>query len=255
MRRTPRRTLAVLLTICAIGPTELSVATSLLHVNLSPKQLGHETTITFNVQIPATPGQPASPLTQIHLGYPSDLGVAVSGLGIADCSQARLEFFGAETCPAESRMGQGTAIAEIQIERELIKERAPVAIFRTREREGHLAFLFAAEGWNPVAAQITFTGVLLPGATRQEESIRIDVPLVEGLPGGPDIAVTELQASLGPRSLTYYEHIHGKLVPYHPRGILLPNQCPKSGFVFRARFSFLNGRTASAKSLVRCHPS
>jgi hypothetical protein len=152
-------------------------------------------------------------------------------------------------------MGKGMAIAEIQVGPELIKEQAPVAILRTQENEGHLAILFSAEGRSPVAAQITFSGVLLPGATQREEGIRIDVPLVEGLPGGPDVAVTELQASLGPRSLTYYEHIHGKLVPYHPRGILLPNRCPKRGFVFSARFSFLDGTKANAKARVRCRAS
>ncbi len=149
-------------------------------------------------------------------------------------------------------MGKGLALAEIEIGPELVKEQATIAILRTRESEGHLALLFSAEGRSPVAAQITFSGVFLPGATRHEEGIRIDVPLVEGLPGGPDVAVTELQASLGPRSLTYYERIHGKLVPYHPRGILLPNRCPTQGFVFSARFSFLDGSKANAKSRVRC---
>jgi hypothetical protein len=152
-------------------------------------------------------------------------------------------------------MGKGLALAEIQVGPELIKEQAPVTILRTQESEGHLAILFSAEGRSPVSAQITFSGVLLPGTTRQEEGIRIDVPLVKGLPGGPDVAVTELQASLGPRSLTYYEHIHGKLVPYHPRGILLPNRCPKRGFVFSAKFSFLDGSKANAKSRVRCRAS
>lgn len=250
MRRTSQ--LAAALALCASASPGLATATPSLHVGLTPTRLGHETTVAFNVQIPPPHGRPASPLTQLYLGYPSDLGVAVSGLGIANCQQARLELFGAQSCPAESRMGQGTAIAEIQVGPELIKERAPVAILRTREREGHLALLFSAEGRTPVAAQITFSGVLLPGATPQEEGIRIDVPLVEGLPGGPNVAVTELQASLGPRSLTYYEHSHGKLVPYHPRGILLPNRCPKRGFVFTARFSFLDGSRANAKSRVLC---
>jgi hypothetical protein len=192
----PAYQLAAALILCALPAPAHAAQTASLHVSLNPERLGHETTVAFNVQIPTSPKRPASPLTQLYLGYPSDLGIAVSGLGIANCPQARLEIFGAQSCPAESRMGQGEALAEIQAGRELIKERAPVAILRTREHEGHLALLFAAEGNTPVSAQITFSGVLLPGATPQEEGVRIDVPLVEGLPGGPDVAVTELQASL-----------------------------------------------------------
>jgi len=149
-------------------------------------------------------------------------------------------------------MGQGEALAEIQVGPELIKETAPVTILRTQEHEGHLALLFSAEGNAPVSAQITFSGVLVAGRSPREEGIRIDVPLVDGLPGGPDVAVTELHASLGPRSLTYYEHVHGQLVPYHPRGILLPNRCPRSGFKFTATFSFLDGSHTSARSRVAC---
>jgi hypothetical protein len=234
------------------GTVPAPAQTASLHVNLHPLALGHETTLAFSIHIARSPGQLASPLARLDLGYPNDLGIAVSGLGIANCQQERLELFGSTICPAESRMGQGEAIAEIQLGTELIEESAPITILRTREHEGHLALLFSVEANDPVAAQITFTGVLLAGPTPNEEDIQIDVPLIEGLPGGPDVAVTTIRATVGPKSLTYYEHIHGKLVPYHPHGILLPRKCPHDGFQFKAHFSFLDGSHADARTRVPC---
>jgi len=244
--------LAAALIVCTIPTAAQASRAQDLRVSLIPEHLGHETTVGFSVRIPVAAKRPLSPLTRLYLAYPSALGVGVSGLGIATCTQARLELFGAQACPAESRMGQGEATAEIQVGPRLIAESAPVAVLRTAEREGHLALLFSAEGTTPVFAQIVFSGVLLPGATSREEGISIDVPLVEGLPGGPDVAVTRLTANLGPQSLTYYERVRGKLVPYHPRGITLPNKCPRRGFLFRATFSFLDGSHAQAQTRVGC---
>ncbi|HZL47765.1 MAG TPA: hypothetical protein VFC30_01995, partial [Solirubrobacteraceae bacterium] len=68
----------------------------------------------------------------------------------------------------------------------------------------------------------------------------------------PDVALTALHTTLGPQHLTYYEHTHGKTIPYHPKGILLPNTCPHNGFRFAAQFAFQDGSHATAHTTVRC---
>jgi hypothetical protein len=223
-----------------------------LNVKFIPERLGQGTTVEFNAQIAVPNGRVPPPLTELDVRYPSSLGVAVGGLGLATCSKRRLEAGGPEGCPPDSRMGEGSALAEIPIGPEIIQETAKVAILRAPEQEEHLALLFYATGLSPVFAQIAFPGLLLPAPPPYGARIHIDVPLVPSLPGGPDVAVVRLHATVGPRGLTYYERVRGKLVAYKPQGILLPKKCPRGGFAFSATFAFLDGSHTNADTRVPC---
>jgi hypothetical protein len=249
--RQARDLLALLLLACACLPaTAHATQSARLHVSFTPEHLGQGTTVNVSAHIAAPPDRVPSPLSELDIRYPSDLGFDVSGLGLATCSQATLETLGPDGCPADSRMGQGSALAEVPFGPEIIQETAAVAIVRA-PREGQLALLFYANGETPVSAPIIFPGLLLPGPG-SEESIHINVPLVPSLPEAPDVAVVELHATLGPHGLTYYEHVHDQLVAYHPQGVLLPNKCPHRGFAFSATFSFLDGSHARAYAVVPC---
>ena len=239
------------LLICACLPASAHAAQSArLHVSFAPERLGHGTTVDISVEISSPANHVPPPLTQFDVTYPRDLGFDVSGLGLATCSQASLEAFGPSACPANSHIGRGTALAEISIGPEIIKESAEVTIVRS-PKEGQLALLFYADGESPVSAPIVFPGLLVPGPGNSE-SIDIDVPLVPSLPEAPDVALTRLHATLGPQGLTYYEDVRHHLVPYQPQGILLPNKCPRRGFPFSATLSFLDGSHTHADSTVPC---
>jgi hypothetical protein len=244
-----------LLALAALATQAQAKQAANLHVSFSPYKLGHPTNVGFDVNINAPTGQIPSPLTALELRYPRQLGFAVSGLGLETCPPRRLQALGPEVCPADSHMGQGTAIAEIPFGPEIIHETAEVAILRAPEQEGHIGLLFYAHATEPVSAQIAFPGALLPAAPPKQETIAITVPLVPGLPEGPDVAVVQLHATFGPHGLTYYEHTHGKLIAYHPQGILLPNKCPKGGFTFSANLTFLDGSHTQARTAVACGAS
>ncbi len=249
--RQARDLLALLLLACACLPATTHAAQSArLHVSFTPEHLGHGTTVNIGIHITAPPGHVPPPLSELNIRYPSDLGFDVSGLGLATCSQATLEALGPNGCPPDSRMGHGSALAEVPFGPEIIHETAQVTIVRA-PHEGQLALLFYANGETPVSAPIIFPGLLLPGPG-SEESIHINVPLVPSLPEAPDVAVIELHATLGPHSLTYYEHIHGQLIAYQPQGVLLPHKCPHRGFAFSATLSFLDGSHAHAYTTVPC---
>jgi hypothetical protein len=249
MRRA-RHLLASLLACACISGTAHASQTASLHVQFAPYRLGQSTTVVFKVALTNPAGPVPPPLVELDMDYPRALGLAVSGLGLETCAQATLETQGPEGCPADSQMGQGTALAEIPIGPEIIKETAPVAILRAPEQQGHLALLFYIDGASPVNADITFAGLLLPAP--HSEDIHINVPLVPSLPDAPDVAVTQLTAAFGPRGLTYYERIHGKLLAYEPQGILLPHKCPPGGFIFTANFRFLDNTRASTNTTVPC---
>jgi hypothetical protein len=223
-----------------------------LHVTFTPERLGQSTTVEFDVHIRMPAGHAPSPLTALDLQYPSTLGFAASDLGLETCSQPTLEVQGPAGCPADSRMGGGSALAEIPIGPVTIREAADVTVVRAPEASGHVSLLFYVAGTAPVVAQLAFPSLLLPGSTPSEERVHIDVPVVPGSPGAPDISILRLRTAFGPRGLIYYERVRGRLVAYKPRGILLPDRCPHGGFPFSAAFGFLNGSHAYSRDVVPC---
>lgn len=223
-----------------------------LQAALTPELLGRGTTVDFGFTIDSPAGQVPASVTAVELRYPSNLGIALSGLGVATCSAEALEASGPDGCPANSRMGSGVALAEIQVGPEVISETAQIAIVRAPTQEGHLALLFYADGKEPVSAQIVLAGLLLPVGAPFGGSIHIAIPLVPSLPGAPDVAIVQLRSTLGPRHITYYERSHGRTVAYQPRGVVLPDSCPRGGFPFAAELMFMDGSYANAHTTVPC---
>lgn len=251
MRRARPLAALALIAMCCPSVADSSQTTA-LKVWFSPNRLGHATSVSFSARIfGSSPSGVPAPLSQVSVRYPSVLGVALSGLGLATCRRARLEALGPVGCPANSLVGRGEVIVAVPFGPQVVHERARVTIVRAPEREEGIALLFYAEGSQPVSAEITFTGILSE-ANDESEVMRIDVPLIEGLAGGPDVAVIRLEATLGPIGLTYLERVHGQLVPYHPRGILLPARCPPQGFQFGSDFDFLDGSTSTARATIAC---
>ncbi len=247
------RDLLVALLVCACLPAAARATPTVdLHARFVPERLGGYTTLEFDAQISTTDGLVAPPLAELDVRYPQDIGISVGELGLETCPRTTLEALGPEGCPADSRMGEGSALAEVPIGPHVFSEQAAVTILRAPEENGHLALLLFANGLSPVYAQIAFPGLLLPATVSYGGSVDIAVPLVPGLPGGPDVSVVQLRATLGPQGLTYYERVGSQLVPYKPRGILLPRKCPRGGFDFSAAFTFLDGSRTIAATSVPC---
>jgi hypothetical protein len=251
MRRPGSLLIALAVWGCLLN-TAQAAPSAKLHVGFIPERLGQSTTLEFSAQIAVPDSRVPPPLTGLDVNYPGSLGIAVGELGLATCSKKRLEALGAGGCPADSRMGEGSATAEIPIGPDILQETAKVAILRAPEQEGHLALLLYATGDEPVFAQIAFPGLLLSSPPPYGASIHINVPLVPSLPGGPNVAVVHLHATLGPLGLTYYENVRGKRIAYKPRGILLPHKCPRDGFPFSATFAFLDGSHTTSNTSVPC---
>lgn len=192
------------------------------------------------------------PLVQIELRYPNNLGFALSGLGLATCTASVLEAAGPQGCSPEAVMGIGTALTGIVLGTTTVSEEAPITIYRAPDTEGRLAILFYSEGSTPVDTRIVFPGLLLPAPAPFGGRLSIGIPLVPTLPGAPFISVLHLRATIGPRGVVYYEKVGGRMLAYKPRGILLPKGCPKAGFPFSARFTFLDTTSAPAKTTVPC---
>ncbi len=259
MRAATLAALALLIVfVCAWGATNARATTAVakptakLNAAFSPEHLGQGTTIIFGFTIATTTGQVPSPLTSLDLYYPDNLGIGTSGLGLETCSAATLEAYGPEACPSQSQMGYGKGLVEIPFGPEILSETTQTMIFMAQVHDGHLGLLFYANGHSPVAAQIVFHGLVLPAASPFGGDLATTIPLVPTLPEAPNAALVQLDSTIGPLHLTYYEHTRGKFRSYRPRGIVLPNTCPRGGFRFAASFSFEDGSHTSAHATVPC---
>jgi hypothetical protein len=253
VRGRPHRTRALLASLIATlalsaalgaAPTSATQLTS-ISAGFSPLRLGSHTALSLGFDVWTPDGSLPSALTGIVFHYPDDLGLGTSDLGLASCSQAKLSLDGPKACPPNSIMGRGSALAKFQVSPEISEETAEIALVAGPSQNGYLKLLISASGAYPVAARIVMSTLLLPG------QLQINVPLVAGLPEGPDVAVVRVKVTIG-GNLTYYERSHGKRVAYRPQGLLLPKRCPAGGFRFRASFSFLDGTHSEAQTVVKC---
>jgi hypothetical protein len=246
------------LCVLALLPAPVAASASTrarLFASFSPNRLGGRTTLNFGFSLSAPPGQVPPPLTQIQLRYPGNLGIDLSGLGLATCTAQILIASGPHACPPDSVMGHGVVRTGIVLGSTIITENAPITILRAPyAHESNLALLFYAEGTEPVSTDTVFSGLLVPAPMPFGGQVNIGVPLVETLPGAPYISVIHLHATLGPHGVTYYERVAGVILAYKPLGILLPPRCPRGGFQFSAEFSFENGSHLGAHTAVRCSP-
>jgi hypothetical protein len=237
--------LALALGLCASAAGTAHAAQSArIAASFLPERLGSATTVTFTLAISSRDRAPSA-LTGIDLAFPSNLGFATSGLGVAACPLEGLEEIGSAVCPADSRMGYGGALVEIPIGPDVVREKVALEVFAGPSPDGYLHILVYASGVFPVYAQVVLPGVLLSGR------LRIVVPPIPSLPAGPYVAVTHMQLTLGGH-LTYYERVGATSVAYRPPGVGLPRSCPHGGFAFGASFAFLDGTRSHARTAVPC---
>jgi hypothetical protein len=211
---------------------------------LTPERLGRPTTISASFRIVSDAPRPPV-LTGVQLLYPHNLGFATSGLGLAACDPTLLEEDGPAVCPANSRMGSGSALVEIPLSGFLHPEKVRLTLVAGPSPDGFLHVFASGIGTFPVSALVVLSAELLPGA------LSITIPPIPTLPEGPYVSLVEMHLQLGGR-LTYYERIRGKTVAYHPPGIGLPRSCPRGGFPFASTFAFLGGQRATARTHVAC---
>jgi hypothetical protein len=223
-----------------------------LTATFSPKRLGAGTTIRISFQIATPVGRAPSPLTGIELLLPTGLSIATSDLGLETCQPAALEADGLAGCPPDSLMGRGSAAAQVPFGSASVTEQAPIDLFSGPLQEGHPQLLFFAEGEYPVLANIIFGALVLPAQAPFGGTLNATLPLVPSVTDGPDVALVQLQTTIGAKGIVYSERVKGKTINFRPRGIILPKSCPRGGWLFAAHLSFQDATHASATTAVPC---
>jgi hypothetical protein len=241
---------------CAFCASSASALTeqAQLQASFSPNRLGQPTTIGFSFHLATTEGLAPPALTRIDLKMPTGMNYTTTQLGLALCSASRLQEQGLAGCPANSRLGYGSALVEVPFGTGAGHEIPEVQAVAGPSNSGNLVVLFYANGLYPVSAQLAFAGEVLPDHGEYGSQLQTNVPLVSSVPGGPDVSIVSVTSTIGPRHLTYYKHVHGKRVAFSPRGVSVPERCPHGGFPFAASFSFQDGSSTNATTTVPCPP-
>lgn len=223
-----------------------------LQASFTPDRLGASTTIGFGFTIASSEGGLPSPLTHIDLRMPRGMDYITSSLGLATCQPEKLVASGLRGCPANSRLGMGSAFVEVPFGQNAGHEIPEIQALMGPPHDGNVVVLFYANGLAPVYAQIVFSGELVEGGGAFGEDLSAAVPLIPSVTNGPPVSIINVKSTIGPNHLTYYKRVHGRLVGYKPQGVSLPDRCPRGGFVFDARFAFLDGTSTEAKAAVPC---
>ncbi len=251
-------TAAVALPACA-GPLSASAGAApaseqaSLHASFSPDRLEASTTIAFGFHLQTATGLAPPPLTSVVLRMPAGLNYTLTTLGLSICQPATLQADGVKGCPPNSRVGSGSALVEVPFGTGSGHEIPEIqAVVGPTTSAGNMVVLFYANGQFPVSAQLVFSGEVLPDTGAFGSELATAVPLIPSVPNGPDVSIVNVNATIGPAGLTYYHHVHGRLRPFHPLGIGVPEHCPRGGFPFSASFVFQDGSSASAATTVPC---
>jgi hypothetical protein len=228
--------------------------TARFQAEFTPDRLGANTTITFTLQIGATGGGVPSPLQNLSIQIPENVGFGSTTLGLTPCPSAVLAKLGPAGCPENSQMGDGSVELAAPFGATLLHEDAAISIYMGPARERHSIFEFYADGANPAIAELMFEGALLSDSAPFGFNMNTPVPSTALLPGSPAASVVGLRLNIGPRNLIYYRRVHGRKVAYHPLGISVPEACPKRqhGFLFVADLTFADASQVRASSTVAC---
>ncbi len=250
---------AAVLLACAALPGAAAVAApaseqATLSAGFSPDRLGVSTTISFGFHLQTVEGVAPPPLTSVVLHMPAGMNYTLTTLGLAICQPAALQAQGIKGCSPNSRVGSGSALVEVPFGTGAGHEIPEIQAVVGPPNNGNMVVLFYANGQTPVFAQLVFQGEVLPDSGPFGSQLATNVPLIPSVPNGPDVSIVNVNATIGPSHLTYYKHVHGRRVAFHPLGIGVPEHCPHGGFPFTASFAFQDGSQASASTTVPCPP-
>jgi hypothetical protein len=242
--------------LAALVPASAGAATerATLHASFSPNRLGAPTTIAFGFKLATSEGTAPPPLTGLDLHMPAGMNYTTTTLGLATCQPAALLLNGLSGCPPNSRLGYGTAYVEVPFGVGSGQEIPEIQALSGPSPNGNLVVLFFANGAFPVTAQLVFSGEVLPDTGRFGSQLATTVPPVTSVPGGPNVSLLSVETTIGPSRLIYYKRVHGRVVPFRPRGLSVPERCPRGGFPFAAEFTFQDGSRTTAATTVPCPP-
>jgi hypothetical protein len=185
------------------------------------------------------PGGFPAPLTGVNFYLPA--GSKLHPQGFVTCPLSTLQGnAGPEGCPKKSQASPvGVAGVANEIGGTPVTENATLQAFFA---EGG-GLNFYVNGSSPISAQIVAKGRFVTAAAPYGPKLVTEVPLVEALPGAPDVSTTSINIKVGAAFKQ-----GKKTISYGS----LPKKCPKGGFPVKSELSFLGGAVVTVNYKAPC---
>lgn len=214
----------------------------------------------LSLRIAINPKRLNATMTQLRVYTPSALDLALSGLGLDECSVARERF--AEvmvstpvpvTCPGNALLATGSARAELRFSTdEVLLAEGAVHLYAGASSTRDPGLVTIVESRHPVATQLLYSGSLFDAPRPYGIGIRIRTPPLPAMPLDATTAITRMALTIGSPGIVYTRRDGGYTVRYQPAAIPIPRSCPKRGFRFRAELRFRDAPRQWATAYARC---
>ncbi len=242
---------ALMATACLIAAAAAWAAqTATIHAGFSPDRLGAPSNISATMKFASTTTGTPSPLANLTFYAPA--GMVVDARGTGSCTVAKLEAEGPSGCPADSRAGFGSGVAEGEDAGELFRESFTLDFFFAPSEGGHLALLVYVEGRTPDSVQLVLTAKEVRAPRPYGIGFTVVVPPVATLPGAADGSVESVSVTFGAANVAYYKRVHGRRKLTHVRGVVVPKTCPHGGFPLEGKVDFADGTAVTATTTIAC---
>ena len=192
----------------------------------------------FGMSLPTVDGTRPSPLRHAVFRFPQ---ATVNADAFPFCTHAVLERKGPVACPKRTKIGSGTGLVDV---RPLVRNilHATIDVYNGPKKGRHRTFLFFAHG-EEVNADFVLDGDLVKTPGRYGYQLDLPIPPLKTAPGVPDVAIDELEVTIGKR------------IRYRGRRVSLleaPTRCPAGGWPFDAALTFADGQQRKAAAVINC---
>jgi hypothetical protein len=187
--------------------------------------------------IDTTTGEKPATLKTIVFLFPH---AKVNASAFKTCDPVRLGGAGPKACPAGSKLGSGTALADA---RPLVNPvHATITMYNAPRKNGNPVFIFYAQA-TEVAVNLVLQGELKKASGKYGYRLEIPVPRIPTLPGQEDASIHDI--NVGVAATTKRK---GKTVYL----LQAPTVCPAGGFPFQTTFNFNDGSNLTSSSAISC---
>jgi hypothetical protein len=226
----------------ALTPSESSEPTSAtLTPTFSPDRAGAKGALTLTVQYKGGEMGVPAPVHRSVLRLPAGLALEVPSL--RSCSAALLQARGPSSCPPQSLVGRGHALAEALAGSEVIEEEVALWAFIGPPEGNQPTLELVGEGSTPVPAQAVITGTVVPAHAPYGEELVIPIPPIPSLPSVSETSLANLTLTLG---------TGGSHPGRNANSVLAPARCPAGGWPFAAAFAYAGGSNGSIAAKAPC---
>jgi len=220
----------------AADPTQQLVTGAVLTSQPPGGRWGVE--LILGARLGTTDGSPGSPIKHMAFKFPKAF---VNADAFPTCAAATLRQRGPAGCPSGSRIGRGTALADV---RPLLANpiAADIDIFNGpgTDRSRKINLIARARG---IEVTIILEGTLKRTSGTYGYQLDLPVPLIKTLNDAPDAAIAQFDVRVGARTTR-----RGKRVSF----LEAPTSCSGSGFPFLGTFSYYSGASGTDSSNISC---